>query len=320
MQGLAEKLELHYYLKDESHAMDALVRNKCEAEVLAIIFEISIALGIEVNIETGVYQEGGLKELWAFIGRNNNQITLIVIILATILSRVPLSDPEQDALTKEATKLTIEEKKLSIEKLKRELKDGEVKNETTDAAAGAISNNLKIAARKSNFYKNLDGYEKVTGIGMRPLDKYNQPTADAKYVPRSDFRNFVLFTNNLPVEIIEDARIEIISPVLKEGNYKWKGMYQDLPINFSMNDPEFNNSVLREEISFQHGSIIECVLSIQRKFDEIGDVVITGYSVSTVIRKADGATSFETAQGRRYKAHKKFNEDQQDLFQVAQNK
>ena len=29
------RLELHYHLRDQSHTMDALVRNKCEAEVLA---------------------------------------------------------------------------------------------------------------------------------------------------------------------------------------------------------------------------------------------------------------------------------------------
>jgi hypothetical protein len=314
MQEMADKLELHYYLNNESHVMDALVRNKCEAELLAIIFEVSDLLGIEVNIETGAYQEGGLKEVWAFIGRNNNQLTLLLTLLIVILSRVPLSDPEQEALTKEETKLTIEEKRLSIEKLKRELKDGEVKKETTDAASNAISGNLKVAARKSNFYKNLAGYEKVTGVGMLPLDKYNQPTADEKYIPRSDFRNFILFTNNLPTEVIEDAQIEIISPVLKEGNYKWKGMYQFAPISFTMNDSEFKDSVLREEISFQHGSIIECVLSIHREFDEIGDVKITGYSVTTVIRKTDGASTLETIQGKRYKAHKKFTKDQQNLF------
>lgn len=314
MPGLAEKLELHYYLNNESHTMDALVRNKCEAELLAIIFEISDLLGIKGIVETGAYQEGGLKEIWTFIGRNNNQITLLIILLTLILSRIPLSDPEQDALTKEVTKLTIDEKKLSIAKLKLELKDGKVKNETVDAAAGAISNHLKIAARKSNFYKNLAGYEKVTGVGLLPLDKHNQPTADAKYVPRSDFKNFILFTNSLPTEIIEDAQIEIISPVLKEGNYKWKGVYQDAPISFSMNDAEFKDSVLREEISFQHGSIIECVLTIQRKFDEIGDVVITGYSVTTVIQKTDGTTSLETLQGKRFKARKKFTKDQQNLF------
>ena len=67
--------------------------------------------------------------------------------------------------------------------------------------------------------------------------------------------------------------------------FKWKGLYQGTPISFSMKDTEFRNSVLREEISFQHGSVINCVLNIHREFDEIGDVVITGYSVVTVIKK-----------------------------------
>lgn len=254
------------------------------------------------------------KEIWQLIGRNNNQITLLLTIVVLIFSRIPLSDREQDDLTKEATKLTIEEKKLSIEKLKREFKDGEIKKETISAASKAIDHNLKVAARKSNFYKNLADYEKVTGIGIAPLDKNNRPTTDENFVPRSDFRKFIIFTNDLPTEIVEDAKIEIISPVLKEGNYKWKGVYQGDAISFSMTDAEFKNSVLREEISFQHGSVIECVLNIHRKFDEVGDVVITGYSVVTVIQKTDGVTSFETTQGRRYKAHKKFIKDQESLF------
>lgn len=315
-----EKLELHYYLSDESHMMDALVRNKCEAEILAIIVEISSVLGLQVHIETGAYQEGGVKEIWQFIGRNNSQLILLLSVLILVLSRFPPSDREQDNLTKETTKLTIEEKKLSIEKLKQELKAGEIKKGTIDVASNAISGHLKVAARKSNFYKNLAGYEKVTGVGMRPLDKNNKPTADEKFIPRSDFRKFIIFTNELPAEIIENAQIEIISPVLKEGKYNWKGMYLGIPISFSMTNADFKNTVLREEMSFQHGSIIECVLTIHRKFDEIGDVVITGYSVATVIRKTDGAISFETAQERRYKAHKKFNEGQQNLFEVAQNK
>ena len=47
MQEMADKLELHYYLNNESHVMDALVRNKCEAELLAIIFDVSDLLGFE---------------------------------------------------------------------------------------------------------------------------------------------------------------------------------------------------------------------------------------------------------------------------------
>lgn len=311
---VAEKLVLHYYLSNDSHTMDALIRNKCEAELLAVIQEVASALGFKANIESEAYQEGGLKEIWQFLGTSNNQLMLFLSVVILIFSRIPLSDPEQDALNKEATKFTIEEKRLSIEKLKRELNAGEANKETIIAASNAIDSSLKVATRKSNFYKNLAGYEKVTGIGMAPLDRSNRPTADEKFVARTDFRKFIITTNELPVEVIEDAQIEIISPVLKEGNYRWKGVYQEIPISFSMNDAEFKHSVLREEISFQHGSFIECVLNIHRKFDEIGDIVITGYSVVTVIKKTDGSISLETAQGKKHKSRKKFIKDQEVLF------
>ena len=59
---------------------------------------------------------------------------------------------------------------------------------------------------------------------------------------------------------------------------------------------------------------IECVLNIHRKLDEIGEIVITGYSVETVILKVDGQISEETPQGKRYKYEKKQLESQGDLF------
>lgn len=310
----AEKLELHYYFDNKSHAMNAFVRNKCEAEVLAIFQEIASTLGIRLTVESVAYSEGGLKETWQFIGKNSNQFALLLAIIVFVFSRIPLSDPEQDRLTKEATKLTIEEKRLSIEKLHRELQAGEVTKNTVESASTAIDGSLKVAVRKSNFYKNLIGYKRVTGIGLTPLTKDSIPTENEKFIGRSDFSKFILPTNKLPVLIIEDATIEIVAPVLKEGNYHWKGIYEGVPIGFSMIDEEFKNTVLSEGVSFKHGTVIECVLNIHRKFDEIGDIVITGYSVATVIKKIDGPVSFETIQGKRHLARKKFAEDQIDLF------
>ena len=107
-------------------------------------------------------------------------------------------------------------------------------------------------------------------------------------VPRSEFRLYVLVDNSLPVETVDGANIEIVAPVLKEGNYKWRGIYEGEAISFSMTDAEFKNAVLLEKVSFQHGSCINCVLQIYRKFNEIGDVEITGYSVVTVLEKTDG--------------------------------
>ena len=44
---MTDKLEIHYYLNSESHFVDAFVRSKCEAELLAIILEVSDLLGFE---------------------------------------------------------------------------------------------------------------------------------------------------------------------------------------------------------------------------------------------------------------------------------
>jgi hypothetical protein len=310
----AEKLELHYYFDNTSHSMDAFLRNKCEAEVLAVFQEIADTLGIQIVVESVAYREGGLKEIWQFLGKNKDQLTLLIAIIVLILSRFPPSNSEQDKLTKEVTRLTIEEKMLNIEKLKRELHSGSLQSNAVESASSAIDGSLKVATRKSNFYKNLIGYKRVTGIGLTPLTKDSMPTEIEKFIDRSDFNKFILLTDKLPVLVVEDATIEIVAPVLKEGNYHWRGIYEGTPIGFSMIDEEFKNSVLREEVSFQHGSIIECVLNIHRKIDEIGDIVVTGYSVVTVIKKSDGAMSFETIQGKRHLARRKDAEDQIDLF------
>jgi hypothetical protein len=81
-----------------------------------------------------------------------------------------------------------------------------------------------------------------------------------------------------------------------------------------MRDEEFKDSVLSRHISFQHGTVIECVLNVHRKFDAVGEVAITGYSVPTVIKIADGVVETETVQGKRFKTRKKFVEDQVSLF------
>lgn len=326
---IAQKLEVHYYLANEAHSMDAFVRNKCEAELLAIFREVCNSFGINLPIETFSYRDGGLKETWKFLADNGVPLTvilsiftLVVTIISTTLSRVPMSDPDKDAREKELSELSIDEKRLSIEekrlniqKLKKEVETGEVKPETILLGAHAIEQNLKIHARKSNFYRALDNYKKVTGVSFSPLSGDGIPVADERLVPRSEFKLHILTTNELPVETIENATVEIVSPVLKEGNYRWKGVFQGLPISFTMADAEFKSTVLRREVSFQHGSIINCVLHVSRKFDEIGDIVVTGYSVPTVLQKSDGAQTFETRQGKRHKAQNKFKEGQIDLFQ-----
>ena len=194
------------------------------------------------------------------------------------------------------------------------MKDGLPKPETIEKAAKSAELNLKIQSRRSNFYRHLTNYEKVTAVGFSAVDVSDNDVIREHLVPRSDFHMYVLVDNSLPTETVDGATIEIVAPVLKEGNYKWKGLYEGEAISFSMTDAEFKNAVLLEQVAFQHGSCINCVLQIHRKFNEIGEIEITGYSVVTVLDKTDGGRTHETPQGKKHRAYKKFVQDQRGLF------
>lgn len=323
-----DRFQIHYYLANESHAMDAFVRNKCEAELLAILQEVCAIVGSSIKVETVPSEEGGLKDYWKILGENGPQISATFTILTFVLgvisagfSRVPVADPEKDTreksiqeLTIEEKKLAIEEKRLALEKLRNEVREGATTPETLESAAKAAEQNLKIQSRRSNFYKQLSKYEKVTAVGFSALDSESKQVISERTVPRSDFANYVLLDNSLPTETVEPATIEIVAPVLREGNYKWKGIYEGESISFSMTDADFKNAVHQEQIAFQHGSCIKCVLHIHRKVNEVGEVETTGYSVVTVLEKSDGGITTETSQGKKHRAYKKFIEDQTDLF------
>ena len=231
-----------------------------------------------------------------------------------------LFDSESSDLEKELNRLSIKEKKLQIEKLKKELKEAEPNEELAQKAANAVGSSLKVIKRRSNFYANLEKYPQVQKIGFVALNDSYLPVSGEVIVPRSEFSKFVLSTNKLRSEEDENAVIEIISPVLKEGRYKWKGVYEEKPISFEMQDAAFRDSVLLENLPFQHGTCIECVLVINRELDEVGEVKIIGYAVTTVIKKIDGDVALETPQGRKYRHARKLVESQGDLFGEGSNR
>jgi len=317
---IANRFEAHYYLTNPGHRIDAVVRNKCEAELLAILYESAALLDIDVSLVAEAYREGGFRDIWKLLGESAPALTVLVIIVQLIVTAVPLFDDENSDLEKELNRLSIEEKRLQIEKLKKELKKGEDNSETVEKAATVVGSSLKVIKRKSNFYSQLEKYPYVSKVGFVPLNDNFIPISEEKQVKRSEFSKFVLTTNKLRSEEDDGAVIEIISPVLKEGRYKWKGVYNEKPINFEMQDSAFRDAVLLENIPFRHGTRIACVLIIHRELDEVGEVKIKGYSVSTVLQKIDGEQSFETMQGKKYRHAKRMAENQGELFDESSNK
>lgn len=139
----------------------------------------------------------------------------------------------------------------------------------------ALATNHKLDRNISNFYKKAEKYEKIKKIG------YQINNSNELIIEREQFKSFII-EENKDVEIIEEAEIEIISPVLKEGKYKWKGIYNGEKIDFSMGDSGFKNAVIGQEYNFINGTTINCQLEISKTFDDYGEETKTLYRVKKV--------------------------------------
>ena len=298
----AEKLELHYFFDDESHFMDAFIRNKCEADLLAIAKEVAEQLGIHIELDSEALAEGGLVDFLKVQVKNHPLLSAVFIgILINVLSNELTTDRELVALQKEAYRL-------QIEKFKHELQatNTVVAVRSTEMTANAVFENNTIRKRRSNFYSGLMQYQKVSALDWVGVDSKNKQTDKPKSVKRTDFHKFILTSDELEPIVDENATIEIIAPVLKTGKYKWRGIYKGESIPFSMQDDTFKKQVLEGAVSFINGTCIDCVLTIFRKLDECGLELVSGYTAEVVSKIHNEEASVVTPQGKKYKRRQEY--------------
>lgn len=344
--------------------MDAVVRNRCEAEFLAAVSVITQALGVELRFEATVPAEGGFRDIWRILADKSGH-PLSVALLSLILNQAvsiwtapAKPNPELEKQQLEINKLTIEHWKLEnrraeleLDKLESENREGssagptspptgatitvtplhplasepeQLHSATSTSSADATANSTgktlqlqldpKVITRRSNFYKHLLAYGNVTAVGFRAVS-VDESARDESVVERPQFSTFIVQTSELVPEVRE-TQIEIVSPVITGRDMKWKGLWNGGVISFGMQDKEFKRQVFRNEVSFQHGDSIQCVLEIDRKLNEIGVETVTGYRVTTVLDKIDGkGAAHETPQGRKKRfADKRPKDAQADLF------
>lgn len=351
------RLELHYYLRDGSHTIDALVRNRCEAEFLTAVAYIAESLGAKVRFEASIPEEGGFRDIWRVAFDKENR-TMSVSALSTLLGILitqsvviwnapPRPNPELERQQLEINRLTAEHMRLENERSLLEIKklQGETaKAETpvpppsipqmsgpaitpsretgtstvTPQASGerkapALQMDPRLNKRRSNFYRQLVAYESVTAVGFRWRSE-DRPLPDERIVSRGEFASFLLQSDTLPPEITE-AVIEIVSPVITQGDMQWKGRWNGQTISFAMDDRNFKAEVIHKKVPFQHGDCIRCELEIERKIDEGGAPKVTGYRVRTVFEKIAGGVAEETPQGRRKRFETKHAGAQADMFE-----
>lgn len=306
------KLQLHYFFADKSvHSMNAFVRNDNEKELLQIFKEVLSSFDLEIEIESEALAEGGLKSIWKFLGKNGIQLTLIVTVVGNMLTRVPVENKELVSLQIENLKLDNELKQEELKKIKLEiLNKDSITDEVVQRTLKILDNDYKILWHKSNFYKRTSFYQKIDSVSTLQLNEKNEPVDQERVVSRNDFSKFILRSNELQPLIDEEAIIDLISPVLKKGNFQWKGFYNGEIISFHMKDEMFKNSVLNREIEFINGFGIKCVLHQQRKIDDVGLIKVTKSNVITVIEVITNGSAQVTPQGEKHQREKKLIQNQ----------
>lgn len=308
-----EFLQLHYFLKNELHSVDAFINNKAEYELLRIFKEVTSILELEgeLQFETIAIEEGGIKAFYKLISKKKNKrkIKNALIYLAGILS-VIISDVVSDQIKTdhEFEKLKKEEIRLRIEQLKRDLEN----EETTEEDKILIIQNLsvfiaetnKVKLFKSNFYSTLLKEDKIEQVSTQRLNENLEPITKENIVPRKDFDKFILHSVDIDPDFKESELIEIVSPVLKKGNMKWKGIYDEKPISFYMRDSEFLTSVINKEISFSNGTSIIADIEFEQKMNDDGDIEIGTISIYNVTDVFEDSQRIETKRKKRNRALK----------------
>lgn len=330
----SNNLELHYWLKDDSHTMNAFVLNKSEWELLHLIEEISKELKIEISIEAQAIAEGGVKQLLKILNKNFKSGTLscqIFYLIVTAIIGTPLTllstqlinslfkDKEMIKLEYENKRADIELKKAQIRKTNAEAniieeeieQKQEQDNMDYDLIIDSIKVNQKISKRVSNFYEELLKENKITRLTISYLN--GSETEKQIVVQRSDFNNFIVKENELESIIDETALIEIISPVLKKGNYQWRGIYKGESLNFNMKSKEFKTLVQTGKVEFKNGTCILCVLKIEHRIDNVGNEIITAYNIENVTAYFVDEKMVETLEGKAYRNNKKATDSQLNI-------
>ena len=162
-----DTIELHYWLKDGVHTMNAHVFNKCEYEFLGIINELASALKLDIDVDVEPLGEGGIRA-WFRIGKKNANAIKVGVLIALLSQFVgtPITTTLEYVTNKvlEAIFEDSEIKELEREKKKTELKldIANIKAETERQCANIDENKLK--KKRSNYYEAASKDKKISSL------------------------------------------------------------------------------------------------------------------------------------------------------------
>lgn len=281
-------LIIHYFLQDPRlHQLNARLVNNNQANIISIIEMISTELGIGIDIDVLATKEGGLRDILRLKPKTTADrwivsAAIFAVILPTLVGLV-VHFLTQDG---ELTTLQKEYYKARLEEIKQDKQINEKQQKEIDKLKQRIDNlettetTVKIKRKRSVIYTQMNDNTQITSFAMEEYITDKETKILGK-VDKKDFCKFIDKQDRI-IEIDEDATIEIISPVLNNSKYKWRGNYNNEVIEFSMKDKEFKNRIFSEDLQFGSNNILSAKLEIRKDIDEYGNEKISSYAVMEV--------------------------------------
>jgi hypothetical protein len=314
---MISKLQFHYWFSDKSHTMDALVHNKCERELLELTKSIAKLCGVNSKMETEPSGKGGLKSWLTVTAKSPKKSPATKIALVNTLVAACMATPNHTSIAIVAHGLLDkllpdkERDEAAYEKLQEEISG--LRAELANVLP-LLDQNSVVKKRRSNFYDLLRKYQKVKSVSVALTDEGKRTVAEEQMVLREDFKSFIVSSNAVAPQLVENAEIEIVSPVLMKGKHKWRGVYHGEVISFVMKSDDFMTMVQSGKIEFKSGSTISCTLQIEKKINGVGTERIIGYNILDVGSYSENGKTIETPEAKQKQKHNAVSKRQLDLF------
>lgn len=317
---MSSDLIIHYYLNDPNlHQINAKLANKNQAIIIDIIEDFAIQLGIAIELDVVASKEGGFKDILRLKPKTTTDrwisgLTLLVLIpfLLQITGKFLTQDSELDTLQKEYYKAKLEQIKQEDSLNEEQIKEIDQLMCCADRL-DIGKTDIKIKEKRSTVYKQLNDDKNVSSIAIE-TNNAGEEIKTIGSVEKKDFCTFIINTPQRKIEVDENATIEIISPVLNNSKYRWRGNYNNQVIEFSVKDKEFKNKILNENLQFGSNNILSAVLEIRKDIDEDGNEKISSYAVLEVLGTELKDGYIEMPRAKKIKK----SENQMDLFSSSE--
>lgn len=298
-------LEIHYIFENNAdiHSMDAFVRNKCELYFLNYINTINKELNLNNKILVQPKEEGSLVDVYTVVPIIIAGVDLLFSIITYFFPKKTKDELLIDKIALVQKAKELEEQGIPLpEKIKKRLLQ--------------FYPNHKLIKAKSNFFDNLLDDESVKSLEIVSVDKTEKAPQIIFSASRDKFSDYMLESDELDSDFDDNAEIEVISPVLKNGNYNWRGIYlKDKIIHeFKMKDKDFKKEVFEEGIPFQNGTILICDLEICNKLNEFGEEVQYQFIIHKVYDMKINESVTEMPSGKKRRKQKEMDDMQPSLF------